>query len=471
MVQGESSSATSSSASAGGAATATSSSTVTASSGGMGGVGTTSTSSGVATSSAGSGGAGTTSTSSSAATGSGGSGTASASSSSTSASSTGSGGSPGTGGGPTGTEAVAYGIDAAHTGAQPGETIFPPFQQRWAVTLGQFVSYPVIAGGRVFVTVRKAGTNSGTSLYALDQQTGAIAWGPIVISGTFWQSNAAYDSGKVFVQSDSGQLRAFDAVSGAQLWMANIGGMFTSIGSPPTARAGRVYMSVGGSIGSVSAIDEGNGQVVWSATVTNGMNSSPVVTDTGIYVSYDCNQVYDFHPITGALLWHHQTSPCSAGGGFTPVLFSGRVYARDLFLPNLVLDAQTGAQLGTFTTPVESLKTRLPAFHGTLGFFILESGLVAEAAATLAPVWSFPVASTETLSAPIVVNGVVYALSSTGMLYALTENDGSMVWSADTGGAFTPADEYNNNLHPFTGLAAAGGALIVPAGGRLVAYW
>jgi outer membrane protein assembly factor BamB len=458
----EGSSSTTSSSSTGGAGAASSSSSVTTGSGGGGGA--SSASSSASTGSGGSGGGGGASgASSSASAGSGGAG-GGASSASSSASA---------GGGPPGaTEAVAYGIDTAHTGSQSGEMIYPPFQQRWAVTLGKFISYPIIASGRVFVTVRPAVGNSGTSLYALDLQSGAILWGPVAIDGTFWQSNAAYEGGRVFVLNDTAKLRAFDATNGAELWQTLVGGSFA--GSAPTARGGRVYISNASfslSNGTVAALDAGSGQILWSATVTGGDNSSPAVTDTGVYVSYGCNQVYDFNPVTGAQIWHHQTSPCSGDGGFTPVLFGGKLYARDLSLSNLVLDSLTGSVLGSFATTSSSLGVRSPAFHGTRGFFVVDGGLVAKDVTTLAPVWTFPVNNAQVLTAPIVVNGVVYVLASSGMLYGLAESDGSMVWSIDTGGPFTPVDEYNLNLHPLSGLAAAAGALVVPAGPKLIAYW
>src|SRR6185437_12398476 len=92
---------------------------------------------------------------------------------------------------PTVGTAVAYQIDAAHTGAQ-FDTITPPLTERWSRDLGGQISYPLIAGGRIFVTV--ANQNSyGTKLYALDEANGATLWGPVDLGGTYNWSNAAYD--------------------------------------------------------------------------------------------------------------------------------------------------------------------------------------------------------------------------------------------------------------------------------------
>jgi hypothetical protein len=54
----------------------------------------------------------------------------------------------------------------------------------------------------------------------------------------------------------------------------------------------------------------------------NGDQSGPVVTSTGVYVSYARDQTYDFAPMTGNLIWHHSTF-CEGGGGRTPVLYNG----------------------------------------------------------------------------------------------------------------------------------------------------
>jgi outer membrane protein assembly factor BamB len=72
-------------------------------------------------------------------------------------------------------QSLTYQLDAAHTGATTEPGLDPPFARRWAVDLGQPTSYPVIAGGRVFVVVRNAST-CGTQLFALDARDGRTLW-------------------------------------------------------------------------------------------------------------------------------------------------------------------------------------------------------------------------------------------------------------------------------------------------------
>src|ERR1700745_291630 len=102
--------------------------------------------------------------------------------------------------------AVAYQIDPAHTGSQlDGPT--PPLTPRWSRDLGGPISYPLIAGGKVFVTVRNPTPTDGyigTSIYALDAATGATSWGPINLLGNRPWSNLAYESGRVFALNYDG---------------------------------------------------------------------------------------------------------------------------------------------------------------------------------------------------------------------------------------------------------------------------
>ena len=65
-------------------------------------------------------------------------------------------------------------INPTHTGSITIEHFAPPLTQRWTVNFGQPMSYPLIADGRVFVTVKNPSPASGTTLYALNAVNGAV---------------------------------------------------------------------------------------------------------------------------------------------------------------------------------------------------------------------------------------------------------------------------------------------------------
>jgi outer membrane protein assembly factor BamB len=353
--------------------------------------------------------------------------------------------------------AVAYQIDAAHTGAQL-DTITPPLTQRWSRDLGGQISYPLIVGGRIFVTVANP-ASYGTKLYALDEANGATLWGPVDLGGTYGWSNAAYESGRVFVVNYDGLLRAFDAASGALLWSKQLPGQY-SFDSPPTASGGVVYVVGAGTGVTLYAVNEQDGAVIWSNLMFSGSDSSPAVTSTGVFVSFACHFDFDFSPQDGSLIWQHSEG-CTGGGGSTPVLFGGRLYEGDSLTEKRMFDAGTGALLGTFP-PGPPL-----ALSGSTGFFLSGSILKARDAYSGAVRWSFTGDGTLT-SAPIVDNGYVYIGSRSGNVYALDASTGANVWTGNIGVAIQTTESPVSRPH--TGLGAGDDLVVVPASTLLVAY-
>ncbi|HSS21648.1 MAG TPA: PQQ-binding-like beta-propeller repeat protein [Pyrinomonadaceae bacterium] len=346
--------------------------------------------------------------------------------------------------------AVAYQIDAAHTGAQ-FEFVNPPLTQRWSRDLGGQISYPLIAGGRIFVTVANQ-SSYGTKLYALDEANGATLWGPVDLGGSYNWSNAAYEAGRVFVVNFDGLLRAFDAASGALLWSKQLPGQ-SSFWSPPTASGGVVYTAGAGTGTTLYAINEQDGSVNGSVVFDHGNDSSPAVTSTGVFVSYD--RLYDFSAQDGSLIWTQR------GASATPVVFGGRVYVGDSLTEKLMYDAPTGALLGTFPAGPP------PAFSGSTGFFLTGSILKARDAYSGAVRWSFTGDGTLS-SAPIVDNGYVYIGSSSGKIYALDASTGANVWTGNIGVAVQTTESPVSRPH--TGIGAGDGLVVVPASTLLVAY-
>src|SRR5256714_7873240 len=152
-----------------------------------------------------------------------------------------------------GAPSVAMQIDAAHSGVQADGHPRPPLRKRWSVDLGQPTSYPLIAGGKVFVVVRNPSAY-GTRIVALDAATGATAW-ERSLGGSYYWSGAAYDAGKIFTVNGDGVMQALDATTGAVLWSQKLPGQY-SFSSEPTAIDGMVYT---GGAGSGGALDAGRG--------------------------------------------------------------------------------------------------------------------------------------------------------------------------------------------------------------------
>jgi outer membrane protein assembly factor BamB len=353
-------------------------------------------------------------------------------------------------------ESVTFQNNAVHDGYDPASPLVPPLTPKWSRDLSgsgvTSISYPLIARGMVFVTTTT--TNQAGTIIALNAHTGATIWSANV-GGTYGSGTAAYDSGKVFVVNFDGLMKAFDAATGNLLWSVNLPGQY-AFTSPPTAVNGIAYTGGAGSGGTVYAVNETTGEVLWTMPVENGDDSSPAVTQGKVFVSYACPQSYAFDAITGQQLWHHD-SCCEGGGGATPVVHAGQVYVREDYCTpgtsGLVLDATTGATIRGFNSDTP------PAFIGNLGVFLQSGTLRGIDLTTWQVLWSF--AGDGSLgSAPLIVNHTIYIGSSSGALYGLNTS-GQQIWS--TQGPIPASDEQ-------TELGAGDSLLIVPGGSVIAAY-
>lgn len=160
----------------------------------------------------------------------------------------------------------------------------------------------------------------------------------------------------------------------------------------------------------------------------------------------------------------------AGGGGRTAVLHEESLYTRQSLgydTPQRRLSRTTGAALGTHRSLVA------PAFDGDLGFFVVPATpggpmtLSAIDQRTGALVWS-TAGDGQLVTAPVVIDGKVILGSSTGRVTAWDQRTGIEVWSASAGAALKLPVEHNS--FQTAALAVADGLLLVPAGGRLVAF-
>jgi outer membrane protein assembly factor BamB len=361
--------------------------------------------------------------------------------------------------------AVAYQLNALHDGRQ----IDPDFggadqDVLWSKDLGGKVAYPLIVGESIFVDVANSGPNGatvyGSTVSAYDKRSGALLWGPVALGGTYNFSAIAYDRGRVFALNYDGKLHALDAATGEEIWSVQMPAQ-RSFTSPPTAIDGVVYLGGAGSGGTVFAIDEAAGDVLWTASVANGDHSSPAVDSTGVYVSYACEQTYSF-TTAGVQRWRHSTS-CSGGGGRTPVLHDGQVYVRDNSMTPAVLAESDGTQLSTFTS------VPAPAFDDETMVGVSSGTLRSYDPATNEVRWSQAAPGDATyVTAPIIVNGYVVEGDSKGGVHLFDADSGADAWSGSAGTSIAAPDE--QNAWGLTGLAEAQGVLAVPAGNTLTVF-
>jgi outer membrane protein assembly factor BamB len=336
--------------------------------------------------------------------------------------------------------ATAFQVDAAHDGEQD-DSLKPPLVELWSRPLVE-QSYPLIVNGIIYVL-------ESDNLIALNESNGNTVWGPLAVGGI--PVGMTEDGGQIFVQV-GGVITAYSATTGAQGWSSLMPDQY-SFSSYPTAYDGYVYTGGAGDGGTLYAVNESSGTVAWTAEVENGDSSSPGVSNSGVYVDYACNQVYDFNPTTGSPIWHYSTD-CEGGGGSNTALYDGALFAPNFPLsPGVVLNAKTGSLIA----PLDASNIA-PAFSGSTAILNENGTLNAEDLRTRQAIWTFAGDGELGGNLPVTDNGTVYVASNGGRLYALNAATGSLLGTYTAGAA------------PVQPLAVGDDVLVVPTGGAVAVF-
>jgi outer membrane protein assembly factor BamB len=368
-------------------------------------------------------------------------------------------------------QAVTFQGDVAHSGLVSEPGLNPPLRRRWQHRFPGEISYPVLGGGKVYVTAWDAPQNGYARhalLVALAAASGKPRWQRDL--GNTFGAVPAYDEGRVYVSVGQGgaepQLAAFSAADGSLVWSHPF---LTGGGSPPVAQGGVVYAGDGDGFGAYRGSD---GAQLWRVLADDANDldgGGAALSADAVYPAARCPLA--LRRSDGGLIWQHPDA-CRDEDS-TPALAGGRLYLRNDFAAaaGFVLDAGTGA----LVRPLRA--DYAPAFtSGGLGLFPDEQHpgtdfqaghtLIARSLADGRKRWTFR-GDGYLDSAPLVVNRTAYVGSGSGRIYGLSLRSGKPKWRVDLGDPVPGAQELGQIL---SGLAAGDGMLLVPALGRLVAY-
>jgi eukaryotic-like serine/threonine-protein kinase len=310
------------------------------------------------------------------------------------------------------------GFDAAHTAYNRFEQFLSPsnvgdLTEAWAspVGVGTLYASPIVVAGRVYI-----GSGDGR-MYAFDAATGATLW-----IGTqqplFFVDSAAGGGRLVFASALYQPLVAYDAETGAIVWTSSV---CVDVRASPTFVDGVLY--VASFDGTLNALDPATGVPIWSAPGKCCVyDQAPAVDDGRVFQMRTDHTLTAYDANDGTQLW----SKAAFAVG-TIAAAHGTLFYNEY--PNVVaLDEATGAQL--WATPVVTAATTgAPAVADGL-VFVTQSNLVALNAAAGAVVWTAPATSGW---GPVVANGVVYTSSLNGEWDAFDERNGSLLWSVTVG--------------------------------------
>lgn len=355
--------------------------------------------------------------------------------------------------GPPSDEATALRIDATHAGRLDSGRESPPLQKRWTRDFGYPVSYSLLAASRVFLT-------AGPRLFAVDAETGADAWPPVVLGADDpnARSTVVYGDGRLFAAFAGGPLRAFDATTGAELWSTPFGP--TEFLHIPPVYAGGIVYTVSNYAG-LRAVSATTGRVLWSNGGGPNSGQPPTISGGRLYLAGVCNSVHVYDAFTGASLWN-SPSQCSGGTLMGSAVARGRLWIEGGgFDTPLQFDADTGTLVGAFGGS-------LPAFDDNHYYVLNGIALKAKDPLSHFTEWTF-LGDGLLGTPPVVVDGLVYVGSASGRLWALDPDSGVPVWEGDAGAPIGTRG-WTNTFGLGANIAAGQGIVVVPATNTLVAF-
>jgi outer membrane protein assembly factor BamB len=382
-------------------------------------------------------------------------------------------------------------MDWAHTGSALASALTPPFEQLWSVHFGAGVSYPIMVGSRVFVSVNPgSGTTFGGNppdpalvvndgdapvVMALDAASGSVLWTSDPIEPqdkpAYWPVHLAYDRGRIFAMTEDGTVVAFDTATGSVRWQEHLPDAYVG-GTTPVAAGGVLYLTVATTnLNALFALDERDGSQIYLAEA-DGIGN-PTLGDGLLFNSSDCHETEGIDPVTGKVLWHYEEG-CHGGGGQVDVFHNGRVWVRGDGDGTVALDPATGTLAATLQ--VEPLTAWvMSAVGNTLVLPSLWHANTLELfdATTGSLIDSVPLSAQPVLPALVTP---AYAFVACGnqldhkYLYAVDLASREVVWKSSEPTAPNDPTWTATGSEPRTGMGTSGGRIVVAYGRYLSAY-
>ena len=308
-------------------------------------------------------------------------------------------------------------------------------------------------------------------------------WVTAVVSGTGEAAQAPFN-----VQTNWPEFQFAPNLDGANPYenvlspsnAANLGLLWTFttgswVDSSPAVVDGVVY--IGSGDGNVYALNARTGKKLWQYTTGGSVESSPAVVEGVVYVGSDDNNLYALDASTGAYLWQISTggavesSPAVANGVVYVGSADHNVYAvtkATATSPACIASGFTADQCDLWQFATGSYIYFSPSVADGVVYAGSDDGnLYALNAVTGMDLWQFTAGPGNTMINPTVVNGAVYSCSGNSFLYALNASTGAQLWNysllddftspAVANGVIYLAGGYNGNVYA---LNASTGAVL-----------
>lgn len=219
-------------------------------------------------------------------------------------------------------------------------------------------------------------------------------------------------AGSLFVVDTDGQVRAFDAATGAPRWTHQIEVANdlrnVTFGGGASYADGKVYATNGA--GDVVALDAATGNELWRVRPGGPLRGAPTIAFNAVYVMTQDNQIYALKLEDGASIWQDAAAAAASGvfGVAAPAAGQGTVIAGYSSGELVAYRYENGRNLWSDALARTSISTEV----GTL---------------------------TDIDADPIIEGGRVYALGQGGRMAAYELVTGQRIWELNLAGISTPA--------------------------------
>ncbi|HST28817.1 MAG TPA: outer membrane protein assembly factor BamB [Rudaea sp.] len=259
----------------------------------------------------------------------------------------------------------------------------------------------------------------------------------------------AYADGKLYVAGVNGDVAALDAASGRTLWSKRFGqrhGFILHLGQHSVRWAGGPAVDggllvVGGLEGEVRALDAGSGAERWVAQVSSEVIAAPAIADGIVVARTDDGRLFGLNASDGSRRWVYDRSAVpvlSLRGNAAPIIANGVVYAGEDSGKLVALRLADGNVMWEQTLATGEGRTDIARLQDIDGGIAVADGVVYAAgyqgmtAALIAesgrPLWTHPLSS---YTGVALAATQIYVSDADSEVWALDLRTGASNWKQD----------------------------------------
>lgn len=274
---------------------------------------------------------------------------------------------------------------------------------------------------------------------------------------------------RVFTMDTDGVIAAFDIATGRHAWRVVTKprkARNSNLGGGLAIAAGRLYAVTGRA--QAMCLDLADGHAIWHVDLTSPARSAPTLADGNLYVVTIDQQLQALSATDGKFVWSHQATEANTGtlGQAAPAIANGVIVAGFESGDLAALRSDSGTLVWTDNMGGIKGQTSLSDFGSVRAAPVIDNGLVYAiglggllAALDLRSgrrVWQRDVAGANT---PWLAGNFLYLVSTEQKLAAIGKDDGSVHWQTDLPRFKNP--KRNKGLITWTGPVLVGGKLVL----------